>query len=49
MIDNEISAVLAAGTIGVLLCYAQMRYHEGVIHGMNIAEQIYKNTHGAAR
>lgn len=49
MIDNAISAVLAAGTIGVLFCYGQMRYHEGVIHGMNMAEKIYRETHGRAR
>jgi hypothetical protein len=45
MIDQIICAVLAAGVVGVMFCYSQMRYHEGVIAGLDMAEKHYRKTH----
>ena len=40
-------AIIGAALITVLMfCYSMMRYHEGVIEGLRIAEGICRKHHG---
>jgi len=39
-----IETLLAAAVIGTLFCYAQMRYHEGVVDGLDLAEKILRDS-----